>query len=739
MIPPITQKHVASGMASYAHLRAQWLTAFGRNATMTWIRWLRRWQWPDSTRDDGARQVLARMVGPQAEFREGQLQAIRAITTGQPARLLVVQRTGWGKSLVYFTAIRLLRDEDSPPALIVSPLIALMRNQVEAATRAGLRAAAWTSANREQWPVIEAALRADGLDLLLLSPERMESDHFQQQLPELFPKGIGLLVIDEAHCISEWGHEFRPDYQRLVRTVHALAANKPVLATTATTTPAVIKDVRQQLGGRLQVQRGPLNRASLAISVIASATPAERLARLVTLLNQLSGSGIIYCLTVADCLTVSDWLAEQGIVAPAYYAGLGAERVALERRLLANEVKALVSTVALGMGFDKPDLGFVIHYQLPPSLLAYYQQIGRAGRSIARAEAVLLHCRIDRTHIERMQRTAQPQVTELEEILEALAPDGSNDSRTLGDRMNISLPRIDRGLRHLRAAGLIEQTATGYRRTTQRQLIDAGRFAALTQSRHRDLAAVWQYVQDDGCRMRFVTRSLGDRSVRHCGRCDRCCPDAVKRSPTGDLTSEAQRFLAGRRPVIPPLAWPVGAQPGGEAGATGDREAQVTAEGRALCTYGDHYWGQAVTRGKYRLGWFEDALVAEAATYLTDSWRPNPAPQWVAAVPSLRRAKLVPDLAARLAQAISLPFLSVLSKVRETPEQKAMTNPAFQRRNLHGAFAVDAARTLHGPVLLVDDMCDSGATFAECAAVLRQAGSGVVYPFALAKVLSRNA
>ena len=337
------------------------------------------------------------MLGPEASFRDGQLQAIVA-SVEERARTLIVQRTGWGKSLVYFIASKILRERGAGPTLLISPLLSLMRNQVEAAERIGIRAARLDSETRKEWDAIESRLAANDVDVLLVSPERLANQRFQTETIPLIAGGIGLLVVDEAHCISDWGHDFRPDYRRIVRIVQGLPANVPVIATTATANDRVIDDVRAQLGDSLRVVRGSLARESLKLQTIRLADQAERLAWLAEHLPRLPGSGIVYCLTTADCDRVAAWLRHKGIDAVAYHAQMNEEdetRGSLEQRLLKNEMKALVASVALGMGFDKPDLGFVVHYQRPGSLIAYYQQIGRAGRSVPEAFAILLNGRED--------------------------------------------------------------------------------------------------------------------------------------------------------------------------------------------------------------------------------------------------------------------------------------------------------------------------------------------------------
>ena len=332
---------------------------------------------------DEAERCLRALAGEHARLREDQWTAIRALVADR-RRALVVQRTGWGKSAVYFIATALLRARGAGPTVIVSPLLALMRNQVEAAKGAGILARTINSANTAEWEALYAEVAAGQADVLLVSPERLNNPSFRDQvLPEL-SRSAGLVVIDEAHCISDWGHDFRPDYRRLRTLLDGLPAAIPVLATTATANARVTADVAEQLGspGETLVLRGPLDRDSLRLAVVTLPTAHQRLGWLAARLNELPGSGIVYALTVAAAQETAAFLREQGLPVAAYTGRDDPdERARAEEDLLANRVKALVATSALGMGFDKPDLGFVVHLGAPQSPVAYYQQIGRAGKT----------------------------------------------------------------------------------------------------------------------------------------------------------------------------------------------------------------------------------------------------------------------------------------------------------------------------------------------------------------------
>src|SRR4051794_23183268 len=382
-----------------------------------------------------AAELLHRLAGPDARFREHQREAIADLVEDR-ARVLCVQRTGWGKSAVYFLATSLLRETGAGPALIVSPLLALMRNQIAAAEKLGIRAHTINSTNRDAWDEVRQLLETDAVDLLLISPERLNNPQFRNTMLPLFAERVGLLVVDEAHCISDWGHDFRPDYRRLAEMLERLPEGVAVLCTTATANDRVVADVAEQLrlghAGALKTYRGPLGRASLRLEVVELPAQADRLAWLSTHLPTLPGSGIVYTLTKRDSELVADWLTAHGVPAEAYSGETdSARRVAVEERLLANEVKAVVATSALGMGYDKPDLGFVVHYQAPGSVISYYQQVRRAGRAIDRAEVVLLRGREDRRIQDFFIEQAFPPKDRVDRVLEAIE-DGATTQQLMG-------------------------------------------------------------------------------------------------------------------------------------------------------------------------------------------------------------------------------------------------------------------------------------------------------------------
>ena len=685
--------------------------------------------------------LLRRLLDDRdAEFREGQWEAIDALVNRRE-QVLLVQRTGWGKSAVYFVATRMLRDRGFGATLIVSPLLALMRNQIDAAERMGVRAMTINSTNRADWPELERAVLSDEADALLISPERLANESFMEELLLPISERIGLLVVDEAHCVSDWGHDFRPDYRRLANVLRRMPANLPIAGTTATANDRVIDDATSQLG-RLTVQRGPLMRESLQLQTIRLPTQAERLAWLADRIDELPGTGIIYALTTRDAEQVSVWLNRRGTLVRPYHANISdpryessnAYRQRLELALDRNEVKALVATTALGMGYDKPDLGFVVHYQAPGSIIAYYQQVGRAGRGIARAVGVLLSGAEDGQIHEYFRRTAFPDERWVAEVLRALeeGEDGLT-VRDLEQSLNLRYGQIEQVLKVLSVdnpAPIIREGAR-WRRTPVPYRMDVDRIARLTARRELEWREVQSYIDERGCLMEFLAKVLDDPAPRPCGRCASCLgTPVVDESFARETAAAASRFL---RQAEVPLECnrqvAKGAFP--TYGWSGNLSPEIRARpGRILSRWGDAGWGEVVAKDK-RDGRFRDELVQASAELIVDRWQPDPWPEWVTCVPSNRNPALVPDFAKRLAEALSLPYVAAVVKVKDNPPQKEQQNRFHQCHNLDGVFAVEG-QIRKGAVLLVDDVVDSGWTLTVIAALLRESDCEAVLPFALA-------
>jgi ATP-dependent DNA helicase RecQ len=696
-----------------------------------------------------AERWLRALAGPQARLRDDQWTAVRALVADR-ARALVVQRTGWGKSAVYFTAAALLRARGSGPAVIVSPLLALMRNQIEAARRAGIAARTVNSANVGEWHEVYAEIAAGQVDVLLVSPERLNNPGFRDQvLPELVT-AAGLLVVDEAHCISDWGHDFRPDYRRLRTLLTELPPGVPVLATTATANARVTRDVAEQLTAgaptETLVLRGPLDRASLHLAVVALPTAERRLGWLAEFAGQLPGSGIIYTLTVSAARESAAFLRERGLDVRSYTGQDDpADRADAEQGLLSNEVKALVATSALGMGFDKPDLGFVVHLGAPQSPVAYYQQIGRAGRAVDHAEVVLLPGREDADIWAYFGSLAFPAEHVVRRTLAVL----SEASRPLSTAaleagVDLSRSRLEMMLKVLDVDGAVRRVAGGWTITGQPWPYDADRYRRVAAERTREQRAMLDYISTTRCRMEYLRRQLDDPQAAPCGRCDNCTgrpwPDRVP-----DATTAAARATLTRPGTVlePRKMWPTGMTDLGIA-VTGKIGPELSAEpGRALGRLTELGWGP---RLRQLLDTGADTEVPEemlsAVVAVLAGWQWATRPAGVVSIPSRARPRLVASLAGRVAQIGRLPDLGTLAHSADPADTGAngsgrQHNSAQRLRAVWQQLAVPApmrARLagLDGPVLLIDDLLDTGWTMTVAAMALREAGAPAVLPLVLA-------
>jgi ATP-dependent DNA helicase RecQ len=683
------------------------------------------------TLDDEALGLLRQLTGnPSSEFRADQLEVVRRLV-GERQRVLLVQRTGWGKSAVYFIATRMLRDRGSGPTLLVSPLLALMRNQIEAAERMGVRAVTINSANRGEWDAVQERLAAGDVDILLISPERLANQEFRSKvLPEIGRRS-GLLVIDEAHCISDWGHDFRPDYRRLVRVLDLLPAGVPVLCCTATANDRVVADVTAQLGSGLAAVRGPLGREGLRLHALTMPRQADRLAWLAETIPRLEGTGIVYCLTIADTDRVAVWLRSRGISAASYSGDTDAAlRPGIEQALLANEVKVVVATSALGMGFDKPDLAFVIHYQSPGSPIAYYQQVGRAGRGLDESWGVLLSGAEDADIQDFFIRSAFPPSHLAEHVVSILEERAvATSTPELLQLVNVRPSQLDLLLKALEVDGAVERDGSRWLRTLRPWAFDDARVEAVTELRRAEQRQMNDYAASKTCRMQVLRGYLDDVDTAECGICDVCTGDRLDLALDAATVQQAVDFLrAAERVIEPRKQFP-------------DRS-RIKAElqvrpGRTLSVWGDGGWASLVRQGLDTDALFAEQLVVAAADTILGRWVPDPLPTWVTYVPSSRHPELVRDFARRLAARLGLPCQDALVRVHDAEPQHTMQNSPRQYANVSEAFETSGA-VPSGAVLLVDDLVDSRWTLTAAGLRLLAAGSGPVHPFALADTAGRS-
>ncbi|MBQ0864250.1 DEAD/DEAH box helicase [Streptomyces smyrnaeus] len=713
--------------------------------------------------------VLADLVGDPrgpARLREDQWRAIEALVA-ERRRALVVQRTGWGKSAVYFVATALLRKRGSGPTVIVSPLLALMRNQVEAAARAGIHARTINSANPEDWRTIEAEVTAGQVDVLLVSPERLNNPDFRDHVLPSLTASTGLLVVDEAHCISDWGHDFRPDYRRLRTMLAELPLGVPVLATTATANARVTADVADQLGTPADgtedqvgstpalVLRGSLDRESLSLNVLRLPDAAHRLAWLGEHLKSLPGSGIIYTLTVAAAEEVAAFLRQCGHEVASYTGRTeNADREAAEADLLANRVKALVATSALGMGFDKPDLGFVVHLGSPSSPIAYYQQVGRAGRGVDHAEVLLLPGQEDEAIWRYFASLAFPPEEQVRRTLDVLAAAGGPMSLpALEPRVELRRSRLEMMLKVLDVDGAVQRVKGGWVATGQPWRYEADRYEWVERQRQAEQRAMREYAETTECRMEYLRRELDDEAAAPCGRCDNCAGRRFSAQVDESLVVAARGEL--RRPGVriePRKMWPTGMQAVGLDLKGRIPEQQQASPGRALGRLSDIGWGNRLRPLLSEQGGdgpIPDDVLHGAVTVLSDwakgqdGWASGASdtsgrPSGVVAVESRTRPQLVRSFAERIADIGRIPLLGVVACADEFGVMNgARSNGAQRLRAVHEALELPpelagSLPALEGPILLVDDYIDTGWTLAVAARMLRQAGAKEVLPLVLA-------
>ena len=696
---------------------------------------------PTTVHRDQAEEILRALAGDHARLREDQWTAIKALVIDR-RRVLCVQRTGWGKSAVYFVATALLRKYKAGPTVIISPLLALMRNQIDAATRAGIIAKTINSTNLSEWNDVYAEILDDKIDVLLVSPERLSHPDFRDYIMPTLAAATGLVVIDEAHCISDWGHDFRPDYRRIRAVLSALPPGIPVLATTATANARVTADIADQLG-RTLVVRGALGRESLRLSVLSLPTSAHRLAWLADHLSELPGSGIIYSLTVGGAGQAAAFLRSRGHSVCAYSSQTeDLERRVAESDLLGNRVKALVATSALSMGFDKADLGFVVHLGAPPSPIAYYQQIGRAGRAIDTALVVLLPSAQDIAIWKYFASLAFPAERQVHSVLEALAgTDRPLSTPALAVRVDLSRGRLEHMLKVLDVDGAVRKVEGGWVSTGEPWHHDSERYERVKAARTAEQDAMLEYVATKDCRLEFLRRSLDDETAVPCGRCDNCFGAFVSDGVSTEAMDALRVYLDCSGVAITSRAvWPTGLPAIGVdlKGRIASNESALS--GRAIARLTDIGWGEEL-RVLLDSASAETPLpqrVLNHAVKVLDDWAQIGGPQsaGVVAIHSHRRGGIVRSLSEFVAARMNLPLLGVISTTY-LPANAGASNSARRVAALHGRFEVperlaERCKEAKAGVLLVDDLIDSGWTMTLAARALRRAGASSVVPFALA-------
>ncbi len=676
-----------------------------------------------------AQAKLELLAGPDAILRPDQLEAIEALVANR-RHVLVVQRTGWGKSAVYWIAAQLLRERGEGPTLVVSPLLALMRDQVSAATRMGLAAQTVNSSNIESWSEIFSDLSSGAIDVLLISPERLNNHEFRRTVLPQLASSLGMLVIDEAHCISDWGHDFRPDYRRLASVIAELGDSVPVLATTATANERVSVDIAQQIGTDTLTLRGTLDRESLALAVVHLDTAAERMAWLAEELEATTGSGIVYCLTVAEAERVAGYLAQEGISAESYTGATEVgRREHIESLLANNEVRCVVATSALGMGYDKGDLAFVIHLGSPSSPISYYQQVGRAGRAIDSARATLLPSATDIDIWRYFDSTAFPAQEVVESVLAALA----ESACSIGDlevAVNLRRGRLEALLKVLDVEGVVERVGNNWQRTSADYRYDRERIEGVAAARSSEQAAMVEYSNLTSCRMKFLREQLDDPGAVDCGRCDVCTGISRARElPSARIAGAQQQLRSSEFIIEPRKQWARGMDQRKGNIAPGSR-AEV---GRALAYATDPGWSTPAAKACTGPdGPISDELF-EGVVSVLKRWKWSTRPTWVCPMPSRTHPQLIGSLCDRLATVGKLQLVEALELADlNAPRQASLNNSVRQATNAVELFRISEAypncEFPSGPCLLVDDTMQSGWTMTAATELLRGAGATAVLP-----------
>ncbi|TDL96622.1 RecQ family ATP-dependent DNA helicase [Macrococcus carouselicus] len=676
-------------------------------------------------------QILKETYGESSEFREGQLEAITAVVNRQ--KTLVIQKTGWGKSIVYFIATKILRARGAGPTIIISPLLALMHNQIEAAGRLGLNVVTINSNNRDDWESIYDAFNE--VDAIIVSPEKLSNTAFIDKLGTV--TDIEMIVVDEAHSISDWGHDFRPDYQRIVYLLKSFPDHIAILGTTATANDRVIQDIKDQLGDELQVFRGDLIRDNISIQVNPAQSKVERLAFITDALTRhpflSKQQGIIYCLTKKECDSVADFLTRNDISAVAYYSGVQNESgedisEAILNDFHTGQMRVIVSTVKLGMGYDKSDIGFVIHFQLPQNLIAYYQQMGRAGRDGSAALAILLHGDEDEEIIKSFIESANKDPELLQQILEVIGAsrDGLKRNEIL-QHFNLNVTKLASVLKYLYVHNYIYMEKSQYY-VHPNHHFDAAKNAQiqkqLNETRLAELDNLKAFVNYDGCYMKFIADELDAPDTKEqCGICAHCRNrQFITLAEDNPYLEQAKDYKNKLHGVITPRKrW------------SNNKKIDDALVFEPGWTYTVDPYSPIGKRFMLERdqGHFSDKTVTTVSNFVKEHIEANQI-EVIVGVPSLRRPKLVSELARKMAEVKGISYIEALEKTAKGAPQRDMHNSMMQEQNARAYLHVTNVEAIKDKnVLLLDDLVDSRWTMTVAASLLLEQGAAHVYPFAL--------
>jgi len=648
-------------------------------------------------------------------FYDEQWETIEKVLNGE--KVLLIEKTGFGKSLCFQFPATVF----DGITVIFSPLIALMRDQVKKLSSLGIPA---KCINSEQTPeenrqIINEAKQGK-IKILYIAPERQENSEWIEAAREM---NLSMVVVDEAHCISVWGHDFRPSFKRIINLVNLLPKGLPVLATTATATKRVEADIAQQMGSNFTVIRGNLMRDNFRLFVVRVNSEDEKMIWLRQNLEKLPGSGILYTGTRVDTEIYSKWFDYLNIPSTGYNAGLDAEsRVSIENGLMKNQWKCVISTNALGMGIDKSDIRFIIHTQIPQSPIHYYQEIGRAGRDGKPSYVILFYNPEDKKLPEAFIEGSRPAVSKYEKVIEAVK------SEMLGERDLMKRTNLKRNQIRVIKADLIEQNiirevtigkSKKFEYIAGAPPLSTQVFEELRANKTQDLEKMIEYAETTQSRMKFLCDYLGDDSTHTFTNCDNTGLKKITVTTNDEWKQKLQDFRENYFPVL-------------------EVETKGTnlINGVAASYYGFSNVGNAIHRSKYENGGdFPDFLLglflkAYRIKFSQEKF------DLILYVPPTKSGDLVRNFAVKVSQVLKIPISHHLIKQRETSEQKVFENTYLKLENVRDAFEIKTPEEVRGKnILLIDDIFDSGATIKEIGRYLSNLGAEKVAPVVIAKTV----
>lgn len=651
-----------------------------------------------------------------SQFHDLQWQVIENLLAGK--RVLFIEKTGFGKSLCFqFPATQL-----HGVTIVFSPLIALMRDQVRSMQEKGIRAAAINS-NQEadENAAIIAKAQNNQLDILYIAPERMENAAWITAAREM---KIAMVVIDEAHCISMWGQSFRPNYRRIVNLVRLLPRNFPVLATTATATPRVQEDIIEQVGADLIPIRGQLMRSNIRLFVVHVESEDEKFFWLAEYLPKLKKTGIVYTGTQADTDIFSNWLQFLKFNSAAYSGRLDAEsRMRVETDFINNKYDCVVSTNALGMGIDKPDIRFIIHTQIPQSPIHYYQEIGRAGRDGQEAFAILLYNPNEDVELPRaFIDGSKPAVAKYEKVI-AVTKKALLGRNEIIKATNLKQTQVSVILADLIDQKIMNEQIAGrskkYFFNPDAPALDLSAFETLRNAQNHELEKMLEYTSISSCRMKYLCNYLGDDRQGACGVCDNDAHQHMRVLTTDAMKQQLQDFRETFFPVLEV-----------------ETQRSNIVNGVAASYYGVSNVGAALRHSKYEGGgdfpdWLLRLTLKAYRKYYGD-----PKFDMILYVPPTESGDLVKNFAEKVSSVLKIPISHKLVKSSATEPQKVFQSSISKKDNVHGKFLYQNPEEIAGKsILLIDDIFDSGYTIKEIGLYLTSIGAASIAPLVIARTV----